>query len=274
MMLRRPMLVVAAMAAMIAVAAGISLAAIPDAGGVFTGCYSKTSRPVGSLRVIDPAAGQACRAGEVRITWNQRGINWKGTWSSARAYHRGDAVVRSGMSYIAIAANTNHVPPNPRYWNVLAQKGSPGTTGPPGIAYFAKQEVTGPLPQTLTFTAVPAGTAVVRVEGTAYASAAGRYWVTVNMSDISFCGASSRFPTLFFNQTGIHAVLMPMTWQVCLAAAGDHTVQLSASSSSLLTDSNDFFTVSLTVYGSGTTVAATPVGKPTAGPAPGMSPGT
>src|SRR5690348_7898707 len=119
-MLRRPVLVVAGAAAVIAVAAGISWAAIPDSSGVYTGCYSTTSSPVGRLRVIDPAAGQTCAAGEVQITWNQKGINWRGTWSSGKTYQPSDAVVRSGTSYIAIAANTNHAPPNTTYWNVLA----------------------------------------------------------------------------------------------------------------------------------------------------------
>jgi hypothetical protein len=273
-MLRGSVLTVAGVVAVIAIAAGIGWAAIPDSSGAYTGCYSTTSSPVGRLRVIDPAAGQTCAAGEVQITWNQKGINWKGAWTSTATYRSGDAVVHSGASYIAIAASANHAPPNTTYWDVLAQKGKAGAQGQPGVAYFAKQEVNGPLPQTLSFTGVPAGTAIVNVEGTAYASAVGRYWVTVNLSDAGFCGASSRYPTLYFNQTGVHSVLMPMTWQACLATAGDHTVTLSPSSVNLLTDTNDFFTVSLTVYGSGTTVAAAPPGaKASARPAPGMSPG-
>src|SRR5690349_4398291 len=96
-MLRRPALAVGAVAAVIAVAAGIAWAAIPDSGGVYTGCYSTTSSPIGRLRVIDPGAGQRCAAGEVQITWNH-GINWKGTWSQSTAYRPGDAVVRSGAS--------------------------------------------------------------------------------------------------------------------------------------------------------------------------------
>lgn len=274
MMLRRPVLTMAAVAAVIAVAAGIAWAAIPDSSGVYTGCYSTTSSPAGALRVIDPSAGQTCKSNEVQITWNQRGINWMGTWSSSTPYKRGDAVVKGGSSYIAIAPNTNHAPPNATFWNVLAQKGDTGAKGPAGVAYFAKQEVNGPLPLSLTFSNVPAGTAVVRVEGTAYASAGGRFWVSTSMTDIQFCGASARYPTLFFNQTNVHAVLMPMTWEVCLSTPGDHTVSLDASSSNLLTDTNDFFTVSLTVYSNGTTVAAAPAGKSTARPAPGMSPGT
>lgn len=113
--------------------AGIAWAAIPGGGGVFTGCYSTTSSPVGRLRVIDPSAGQACLAGENQITWNAKGINWTGTWSSATAYNIGDAVARNGSSYIAITANTNHPPPNST-WAILAQKGATGSTGPAGPA--------------------------------------------------------------------------------------------------------------------------------------------
>jgi len=270
-MRRRLVLTVAALAVVIGVAAGISWAAIPDSSGAYTGCYSTTSSPVGRLRVIDPSAGQTCAAGEVQISWNQQGINWRGTWSSSKAYKRDDAVVHSGTSYIAVAANTNQAPPNTTYWNVLAQKGKTGT---PGVVYFAKREVDGPLPQTLTFTGVPAGNVVVSAEGTAFATAVGRYWVTVDVSGVDFCGASSRYPTLFFNQTGVHATLMPMTWTACFDAAGDHTVTLTPSSASLGTDNNDFFTVSFTVYGAGSTVGATPRGKLAAHPAPGMTPGT
>ena len=115
------------------VTAGIAWAAIPGGGGVFTGCYSTTSSPVGRLRVIDPSAGQACVAGENQITWNAKGINWTGTWSSATAYNIGDAVARNGSSYIAITANTNHPPPNSS-WAILAQKGATGSTGPAGPA--------------------------------------------------------------------------------------------------------------------------------------------
>jgi hypothetical protein len=67
---------------------------------------------------------------------------------------------------------------------------------------------------------------------------------------------------------------MPMTYQVCFTAAGNHNVTLTASSVSLLTDSSDFFTVSLTVYGTGTTVGTGSTVKATTPPAPGMSPGT
>jgi hypothetical protein len=47
-----------------------ALAAIPGAGGVITGCYSKKD---GKLRVIDAQAGKKCAKGEVALSWNQAG---------------------------------------------------------------------------------------------------------------------------------------------------------------------------------------------------------
>src|SRR5215213_1302925 len=45
----------------------VALAAIPGAGGVITGCYTKTN---GALRVIDTAAGQTCSNKELQLTWS------------------------------------------------------------------------------------------------------------------------------------------------------------------------------------------------------------
>jgi hypothetical protein len=48
----------------------VAIASIPAANGTITGCRSKQT---GVLRVIDAGAGQRCRAGEAKLTWNQRG---------------------------------------------------------------------------------------------------------------------------------------------------------------------------------------------------------
>jgi hypothetical protein len=48
----------------------VALAAIPGAGGVISGCYTKTN---GALRVIDTAAGQTCTNKELQLTWSQTG---------------------------------------------------------------------------------------------------------------------------------------------------------------------------------------------------------
>jgi hypothetical protein len=105
---------------------GTAVAAIPDAGSrVFHGCYANSG---GALRVIDPSAGQSCQASESAITWNQRGISWRGSWSSTKAYVVNDAVVYNGSSYIAKVANTNVVPTTAATWAVLAAKGAAGKT--------------------------------------------------------------------------------------------------------------------------------------------------
>ena len=51
-------------------AGGVALASIPDANGVFHGCYATTS---GALRLIDPSKGQRCESGERAVKWNQTG---------------------------------------------------------------------------------------------------------------------------------------------------------------------------------------------------------
>jgi len=110
---------------------GVGFAAIPDTGtSVFHGCYVRTS---GALRVIDPAASQACDSTENPVSWNERGVNWRGTWSPTTNYSVNDAVTRSGSSYIAVTPNLNSVPPGTS-WNVLATKGAAGATGAVGPA--------------------------------------------------------------------------------------------------------------------------------------------
>lgn len=62
---------------------------------------------------------QISLAGVPGAGWNQ----WKGTWSNATSYHLNDEVALNGSSYICISPNTNQVPPNATYWNVVAQAG-------------------------------------------------------------------------------------------------------------------------------------------------------
>lgn len=49
---------------------GVAHATVPDADGVYTGCYVRTT---GALRVIDYPAGQRCRSNELTVTWNRQG---------------------------------------------------------------------------------------------------------------------------------------------------------------------------------------------------------
>ena len=117
---------------------GIAYAAIPDASsGVFHGCYNKTS---GALRLVDPSAGtdNTCTASESAVTWNQRGVNWKGGWSPTTTYHINDAVVFGGTSYIAVQPSRNSAPPGApgTSWlpqDSLGSRALPGYPAPPEL---------------------------------------------------------------------------------------------------------------------------------------------
>jgi hypothetical protein len=54
---------------LIALAAGIAYATIPDSAGTIHGCYGSN----GQLRVIDPSTGGACKNNETGLDWSQRG---------------------------------------------------------------------------------------------------------------------------------------------------------------------------------------------------------
>jgi hypothetical protein len=68
-MVRRPWVVVAAVAALVGVVA-VAQAAIPDGNGVIHACYSSN----GVLRVVDTGAGDACKSNEAGLDWNQQGV--------------------------------------------------------------------------------------------------------------------------------------------------------------------------------------------------------
>lgn len=51
-------------------AGGAAVAASPSTDGTITACYHSEN---GNLRVIDAEAGEACRNGETRLTWNRAG---------------------------------------------------------------------------------------------------------------------------------------------------------------------------------------------------------
>ena len=107
--------------------AGVAIAAIPDSGsGLVHGCYSTKT---GVLRVVDPAKKQHCKSGERSLNWNQRGVNWRGSWSSTPTYARNDAVKYGGSSYIALKASHNVRPTTTSTWAMLASAGSVGATG-------------------------------------------------------------------------------------------------------------------------------------------------
>jgi hypothetical protein len=56
--------------------ASVVQASIPDAQGLVHGCYYKGAgnlERLGALRVVDTDRGQACRADELPVSWNQAG---------------------------------------------------------------------------------------------------------------------------------------------------------------------------------------------------------
>lgn len=66
-------------------------------------------------------------------------ITWRGPWVTATAYAFRDAVSRNGASYIAKSAHTAGAASDPgigaswaTFWDVLAQRGDTGPTGPQG----------------------------------------------------------------------------------------------------------------------------------------------
>ena len=71
---RNAVVVLAAAGAAVAVAGAVD-ASIPDSAGVIHACRvtQPSLGPLGALRVVDTAAGQTCRLGEVALTWSQTG---------------------------------------------------------------------------------------------------------------------------------------------------------------------------------------------------------
>jgi hypothetical protein len=68
------LLAVAGVAALLGAGGAVAFASIPNSNThVITGCYTTTGTLKGSLRVIDAQAGQTCKSGETRLTWNQAG---------------------------------------------------------------------------------------------------------------------------------------------------------------------------------------------------------
>ncbi len=57
---------------------------------------------------------------------------WLDEWDNGTAYNVNDAVSIDGSSYICILGHTNQEPPNPTYWNLLAQAGAQGPQGAQG----------------------------------------------------------------------------------------------------------------------------------------------
>lgn len=82
--------------------------------------------PIGSTGAMGATGPQGLSGGST---------TWLGAWSSATTYVLDDAVSLNGSSYIALVTNTNVTPgTNSSDWQLLAQAGATGSTGPAGAA--------------------------------------------------------------------------------------------------------------------------------------------
>ncbi len=126
-MLKRPgWLGVLIVGVIIGLAAGgaVVWATIPDnTTGTITACYPTSGTSQGALRVINYQAGTRCKAGEALLQWPSRSFRWRGAWTSTTAYTVNDVVRYNGSAYIAYKANTNIVPTNTAYWNLMVAQG-------------------------------------------------------------------------------------------------------------------------------------------------------
>ncbi len=99
-----------------------------------------------------PNDGDALKFNAANNRWEpgvivgQKGLNWKGVWSSATAYSIDDAVSHNGSSWIAKLPNTNSAPVEGANWTLVAQKGDVGATGATGAQ--GEQGIQGPQGQT------------------------------------------------------------------------------------------------------------------------------
>jgi hypothetical protein len=113
---RRGLVLIAGGAALVA-AGGAAYATIPDSGtAVIHSCFNNST---GALRVIDPSKSQSCAAGESALSWNGRGLNFRGSFKNTTTYAIGDVITLNGGTYVAKSASTG-TPPPATAWAVLS----------------------------------------------------------------------------------------------------------------------------------------------------------
>lgn len=96
-----------ASAGLLALAGGITYAAIPDGSHIIHGCYTTG----GTLRVIDTDAGQACRNSETSLDWNQtgpQGVAGQNGTADAFARIAADGTVITSLAKNVAQANVTH----------------------------------------------------------------------------------------------------------------------------------------------------------------------
>jgi len=63
------------------------------------------------------------------------GVEWVGEWDNSVGYAKYDAVECQGSSYVSRQENnTNHLPTDTNWWDLMVEKGDTGSTGAPGTA--------------------------------------------------------------------------------------------------------------------------------------------
>jgi Collagen triple helix repeat (20 copies) len=132
---------------LLALAAGIAYASIPDSSGVIQACYQKVN---GQLRVIDTSKGGTCNSSETALSWNQTGpIGAKGTTGAKGSTGANGINGQKGATGPPGANGTN---------------GAKGATGPKGPAggldsvQVVSQNVAGTGGFVTLFVDCPAGT--------------------------------------------------------------------------------------------------------------------
>jgi hypothetical protein len=96
-------------------------------------CVKSAAPKKGQVFIVDP--NQACPSGYTATDWaiaGPPGLVWRGAWDNDASYVKDDAVEHQGSAYVAIAPSTNVQPPDPAYWDLLAEQGADGAQGPQG----------------------------------------------------------------------------------------------------------------------------------------------
>lgn len=103
------------------VGSGVSWAAIPhSASQLITACYDNSGPQKGVLRVIDEQGGAACTAGETKVRWSGKALQWGGKWASSRTYFANDVVRYKDGLFVARLGSVGVAPDaDPTKWAVM-----------------------------------------------------------------------------------------------------------------------------------------------------------
>jgi hypothetical protein len=140
---RTKKLVVAGALTAAVVASGVAsaLQSPIDSDGVIHACYNPTT---GNVR-LDVKGVCPSKGATTPISWAQRGTftdTWQGDWSGGSSYAEGDLVRYGGSTYLANAPavpdqdGVGPVPGLDPEWDVVAERGAPGTDGANGVSGY------------------------------------------------------------------------------------------------------------------------------------------